>query len=579
MMEVNVQWEQQVSNHSPYQDIVSFKDDTERIQTHLMLVEQVLRARGTAHLAPVQAVNRMRHLDELRRYWQAGSFPLNHGHAERTPYFIDAHGTACAVGHLLIEDGQEAFAQHIHDEGNNAYVKEMRYPELPAWADNAGFTVGELAWIQPGYPFTTTFGSLPNGVPDEAVNFMWHDQVNNRLIFAGDFDNFSGTACNGIVAWDGSSFTALGSGVDGIVKAAVIHDGNLTLGGSFSNNGGSNLAMWDGSNWTFTQVYTGKIHALLVDNGELYAGGDLTHSGGALVQHILKKEQGLTWSSVGNGFDAPVHALTIHNGEIYAGGDFHNSGNTQTEYVARWDGTEWQPVHNDLDGYVRVLSSDGADLIAGGQIYNPAGSTTRAYGMARMGMSSWEDMLDRQAFQGLSINNDGWIDQLSWFSGDLYVGGEFETLSFMYYGNDVGKYVDSIMTLAPVVHTDSSIHAFAFWGSKLIIGGDYSTIAGTGGKAYLARQDLLQNVDPGQDSPLLSIYPNPVIDEAVIDLPRGVKGLQVHAYDLNGRHIALNTERQGDHLLLHRGNLPAGTYFVVLQDAKGLVGRVRVEMR
>lgn len=135
---------------------IPLNNDVPLIQTHLSLVETVLRNESTANLTPSQKENRIKCLDILHDYWMGGVFPKNINHTDRTPYFIDYKGTACAVGQLIIETGYEDFALKIAKEDNNAYIKEMDYPELKDWANDYGFTVDELAWIQPGYELCDT---------------------------------------------------------------------------------------------------------------------------------------------------------------------------------------------------------------------------------------------------------------------------------------------------------------------------------------------------------------------------------------------------------------------------------------
>ena len=153
LVEVNVQWESQITDRSPYLQEIAFGDETERIRMHLLLVSHLLGERDHDLNADTQA-QRTALLKELKQYALEGRFPLNHSLEQRTPFFIDHQGTACAVGHLLRQSGHGAFANLVREQGNNAYVLDMEYPQLSAWASNYGFTAEELAWIQPGYPMT-----------------------------------------------------------------------------------------------------------------------------------------------------------------------------------------------------------------------------------------------------------------------------------------------------------------------------------------------------------------------------------------------------------------------------------------
>ena len=146
------------------QEKIRLNDDVSLIQMHLSLVEQTLREKNTHYLTKEQRENRGNTLDILHEYWHNGIFPINTGHKERTPYFIDHFGTACAVGQLIIKTGFEDVAEKIRAENNFAYIRDLNpeYPELKAWADAYGFKMEELAWIQPGYCFNPCPGTVRN---------------------------------------------------------------------------------------------------------------------------------------------------------------------------------------------------------------------------------------------------------------------------------------------------------------------------------------------------------------------------------------------------------------------------------
>jgi hypothetical protein len=127
--------------------------DDALVQAHLRRVEHWLRPRDVSALPEAARLNRVRCLDHLREYWQRGQFPRNHDRPGRVPCFIDRDGRACAVAHLMIESGQGEVARRIAQTANNAFVEEMRFPELGAWAAQAGFSREELALIQPDYSY------------------------------------------------------------------------------------------------------------------------------------------------------------------------------------------------------------------------------------------------------------------------------------------------------------------------------------------------------------------------------------------------------------------------------------------
>ncbi len=154
---LNSYWKQNSVNDPVLQESIPLNADVTLIKMHLSLVEKTLRKKEATDLSLEQRDNRNHCLDILHDYWTNGVFPINTGHKERTPYFIDNFGTACAVGQLMISTGFENVAKKIHSENNFAYVRDLnaQYPELKLWADAYGFEVDELAWIQPTYGCTS----------------------------------------------------------------------------------------------------------------------------------------------------------------------------------------------------------------------------------------------------------------------------------------------------------------------------------------------------------------------------------------------------------------------------------------
>jgi hypothetical protein len=91
-------------------------------------------------------------LEELALYRLAGRFPENDRFEAMTPFFIDRHGTRCAMAHLMEIGGAAELVQEIARTKNNAYIAELaRDPRVVAWLDAAGLTVAEAARIQPSY--------------------------------------------------------------------------------------------------------------------------------------------------------------------------------------------------------------------------------------------------------------------------------------------------------------------------------------------------------------------------------------------------------------------------------------------
>src|SRR5947208_1187840 len=74
-----------------------------------------------------------------------------------------------------------------------------------------------------------------------------------NLYIGGAFSIVGDVFAANIAKWDGSSWSALGSGLKGAVVAVAVSGSNVYAGSSFTAPGGSfgnYVAKWNGSNWS-----------------------------------------------------------------------------------------------------------------------------------------------------------------------------------------------------------------------------------------------------------------------------------------------------------------------------------------
>jgi hypothetical protein len=175
------------------------------------------------------------------------------------------------------------------------------------------------------------------------VNSIVFDNSGN--LYAGcsiDFQDSNGTWANHIAKWNISTkkWTALGAGTDDYVLA-VAYDaktGTLYAGGLFKTAGdapANYVAKWNGSTWSALGTgMDGYVQTLACDSaGNLYAGGMFATAGGVTVNHVAMWD-GSTWSALGAGVNSGVDALAFDkSGNLWAGGSFTTAvGN----YIAEW---------------------------------------------------------------------------------------------------------------------------------------------------------------------------------------------------------------------------------------------------
>jgi hypothetical protein len=138
----------QIFGEKPGPDVT----DRVRIQTHLEYVSDVLLNRPVEYLTEEQQKNRKKYLNLLNDYINTGEFPHNDGHPdERRPTFISEDGHICAVGYLVEQSTGREFAETISRGFKYAFIPEIDHPQFLIWAEQSGFSMEELAMIQPMY--------------------------------------------------------------------------------------------------------------------------------------------------------------------------------------------------------------------------------------------------------------------------------------------------------------------------------------------------------------------------------------------------------------------------------------------
>lgn len=569
LLEVNAQWSVQHPALPINASITAFVDEPARIREHLLRVSADLLERGAAGDATRRG-ERERLLHRLAEYADARAFPQNHALPHRNPIFIDPHGTACAVGWLMIESGHEELALRIRDGFNAGYIHEIiadpRFAEpVGEWASEHGFTADELAWIQPGYPPSLPWQPFGGGANGTVL--VMEKLANGDMLIAGTFTDAGGTAANQVAIWNGTSFEALGAGLQGNVNCALEFNGEIYVGGAMLN-GAADLAKWNGSAWSYQTVFDSKypeVTALHEHDGELLAAGAITGFAGSSY-HVARFD-GSDWQPVGSGLNGVIHALDTRAGALVAGGAFTGffmDPNQTLSHVAEIEGNEWSQLANGLDATVRdFLTINGQLYAAGDLLVNVA----PAFGMARVspGATNWEPLMP-----GLSnyIFNAGLtdprIERIAEHQGSIYFVGDFGiSSSMMVFGYNVGRW-DGIDQVVELAIPEAPVHALCVLEEQLIIGGEFTNWA-----PHLAVLDLTLGMDDSASASTLSLSPNPAVAHVrIVGVPES-KNAAVGLMDSNGRSVSVPWQRVDDAIVLDASGLAAGVYAVRVETASG----------
>ena len=239
--------------------------------------------------------------------------------------------------------------------------------------------------------FTTAGGSAANRIAKlEGMDWLSLGTGMNgyvsTVVAAGDdvyvgggFTMAGDNSANCIAKWDGSSWSALGSGVGGGsfgtgVSLLAVSGTNLYAGGRFTVAGGNaatNIAKWDGSTWSALGTGINTSHpragvgALAVSGSDVFVGGVFTTADGNAANFITKWD-GSSWSALGSGVNGLVDTLAVSGSDLYVGGTFTTAGGKQSTNIAKLIGpavfTSIVLNHSGAEALLTYTSAPGAAL-------------------------------------------------------------------------------------------------------------------------------------------------------------------------------------------------------------------------
>lgn len=303
------------------------------------------------------------------------------------------------------------------------------------------------------------------------------------LYAGGDFTEAGGAPAARVARWDGTSWSALGSGMDAPVEALGVAGGSLYAGGSFSTAGGvpaARVARWDGSAWhALGSGADATVRALHSVGPDLYAGGSFSTAGGVPAAFIARWD-GAAWSAVGGGMDGTVSALASGGGRIYAGGHFQNAGGVAAQRIAAWDGASWEPLGDGVLSAVRCLAVRDGEVFAGGDFTLLGGGAGTARHIARWDGSQWQ-ALDS------GMNTGGAVSALAFVGADLFAGGQFTTAGGL-PAERLARWNGTAWNSTGAAGINGVVRALALHGGEIYAGGSFTT-AGGGQAGRIARWD------------------------------------------------------------------------------------------
>jgi len=325
----------------------------------------------------------------------------------------------------------------------------------------------------------TSWSALGTGLtgPSGSAGGTMHLLANGDVIVTGGFTAAGGIPANNIARWNGSAWSAFGTGPGSALSPGVsvlvsLPNGDLFAGGSMTAAGSdiiTGMARWNGSSWSslFSGINNRVTASVVMPNGDLVIGGLFTTVGGVSARSIARFT-GSSWAAFGSGLNGTPSALAVlPNGDLIAAGTFTSAGGVQVSNIARWNGTAWSALSAGVSGAVSALAVlPNGDLIVGGQFATAGGVTVR--NIARWNGTAWSAL-------GAGMDTGGTVRSLTVLpNGDLVAGGLFTNAGGVPV-NYIARWNGTVWS--PLGQgTFSAVTALAVLpNGDLIAGGDFST--------------------------------------------------------------------------------------------------------
>ena len=330
--------------------------------------------------------------------------------------------------------------------------------------------------------------------------------IEDDLYAGGNFTTAGGNSANYIAKWDGSSWSALGSGTNNnVYGVAIDSNGEIYAGGIFTTAGGVGanfIAKWDGSNWSaLGSGMDSGVRNIATSGNDIYAGGGFTTAGGVAANRIAKWD-GSNWSALSSGTSSTVFALTSNSSDLYAGGQFGTAGGVGANFIAKWNGSSWSALSSGTDFWVWALATSGTDLYVGGD-FTTAGGVT----------ANWIAKWDGSNWSALDSGTNSPVRAIATSGSDLYAGGQFTTASGV-SANYIAKWNGSNWS-ALGSGTSGQVIAIAVGSNgEVYAGGDFTTAGGVSAN-YIAKWD-------GSSWSALGSSTNNLVNEIALDRGRSI---------------------------------------------------------
>jgi hypothetical protein len=574
LSEINKEWLKH-KEISPLGSI-SFNSDVDRIQLHLNLVIGHLKVNVPSDFNSKQFSNRQILLEKLQQYADHKVFPVNKYHAVRQPYFVDEIGTNCAVGQMIYDSGFKDLVAKISQEHNYDYIADIHTAGLQEWANEFGFTLNELKWIQPTYNPSTTIDQVLGATNGEVVKIV-NNYSDGSLLIAGKFTLLDSLPCLNIGRYKNNQLSCLGNGVEGIVNEVVELYGQIYAFGELSFNGDIYpIAKFENSVWTYLQIPTrenatstaanrggaGFRFEIAISHPSIPGHQEIWH---CMVNNTWVKKamvKGVVLDIIPSGYGR-VHVGKFDSVTVYDATAAIDTTLVVNNVLINTNNTSnWYGITGNISNQVNVVAEIGGALIFGGTCNNQPGNDvciSRYFNSVLQPL--YLHVIDPQVL-GFSIKS------IVMGSGSSFVfGGDFRSVPYSYVdGKNLASYNLINNNIEFMAKFNQKVNSLAFLDGKLYIGGQFQSNAFQTVN-YLARVESSLGTKEINAFSSLNAYPNPF--SSTLNLEGIENGASYTILFIDGR-IAKKGSVLGEKIE-DLDFLPKGTYLLQLKTEKGFV--------
>lgn len=374
--------------------------------------------------------------------------------------------------------------------------------------------------------------------------------VGTDIYIGGNFTTLNTANIQYLAKWDGSQWSALGSGVNGAVYALET-DGNFNLyvGGDLTSAGGittNYIAKWDGNNWSALlgsgggNGVNGRIRSIAIGNTGVYVGGDFTIAGGTIAYFAALYNTAATpdeWQdldiiwTVGN-----VSTIDVVGSKIFIGGGFHSANGWPGDYIVQKDGAgNWEAMGSGSDYPVqKLIATTNGEVFAHGDFTADAGPAANLF--AKWNGSAWQALGTEPFYNSGEVLDIAMHDPYVLYTTKV----QFQNSNYL-FGNGIYEWNGSSWSglgggLGDHYWTTTMLAKSIEWfDSKLYIGGNFSS-AGDEYIQGLAEYDgtSWSDVGGGSTTPFFLIN-----DLLVSDNKLYAGGYFTNMGGINANHIAV----------------------------------------